>query len=163
MKAPDFKPPPSADVLRAPRGPYFRSATGVSTSYPVLTSFRPALPLQRTEITAFDEDYQRTVPPRGIRSAAVPRLSNSCGSSQRQVIHNPSDTAIRRGVSSRRPTYNPDGPGFLIPALRPRPLHPKPVHPVRDRYIDGSVQKRPAFAPLGPHPRTATTRIKYVD
>lgn len=71
-----------------------------NTLFPDLTSFRPALPVQWTEITAFSEDYQRP--------AAPEKLQRSHGVSPIRVSHTgltigkQSTSFLRAGITSQK-------------------------------------------------------------
>ena len=56
---------PSENVLSTP------ATSERNTLFPDLTSFRPALLVQRTKITAFSEDYQQPAAPEKLRSVTA--------------------------------------------------------------------------------------------
>ena len=56
---------PSENVLSTP------ATSERNTLFPDLTSFRPALLVQRTKITAFSEDYQQPAAPKKLRSVTA--------------------------------------------------------------------------------------------
>lgn len=59
-----------------------------NTLYPVLTSFRPALPVQWTEITAFGEDYQQpAILWKYAQSRRILKLLIAYWCNHRQAIH----------------------------------------------------------------------------
>ena len=65
---------PSTVTTRIPSGKNVLSTAATSrrnTLYPDLTSFRQALPVQRTEITAFSEDYQQPAAAEKMRTVAA--------------------------------------------------------------------------------------------
>lgn len=56
--------------------------------FPDLTSFRPALPVHRTKIAAFNEDYQQpTAPIRCAQSRRIPEWIVAIRFGHRQAIH----------------------------------------------------------------------------
>ena len=123
--------------------------------FPVLTSFRQALPVLRTGITAFVEDYQQpAAPERCAQSRRIPEWLFAVRFGHRQVIHILQHRRRKSHKDSVRPFEKPNRLFDTIPTF---PSASQYI--LRGRRIYGSVQGVSAIPqwrltrtwPFGPH------------